>query len=345
MKEKESVLISNDEIIEAKEIALIVKMSEESMIEDNTAQRHNGESSLLVESLKAVENFSEEDTISEQNEESMTTNGSTFGEHEMPYFPEVQLSMNKDTLHSDEKLVRKIDNDIFPMPTFTPNLKSFRFEENEDKILHEVSVENNLIVNASPENEKLNFIENFDKIDFQFAKVDNDPMLESICLEENVMINPLDEFCIGKKVRSCFAKSENMVEEMIRGVEREFLFMFSFSLDDISCRLDEKNEDKNYFPSEDHPKDDRLLKDESSNVIEEFNKVDPSFIIADKDQISKTFFFEYNIILNVSDQIYVNEKARICSKNHLTENVDEEIDATIVFEKEAPVLMKYCNTL
>ena len=46
-------------------------------------------------------------------------------------------------------------------------------------------------------------------------------MIESICLEESTMINTLDKFCIEKKVRSCFAKSEDMVEEMISKIERE----------------------------------------------------------------------------------------------------------------------------
>ena len=35
------------------------------------------------------------------------------------------------------------------------------------------------------------------------------------------MINSLDESYIEKKVRSCFAKAENTVEEMIRKIERE----------------------------------------------------------------------------------------------------------------------------
>lgn len=39
-------------------------------------------------------------------------------------------------------------------------------------------------------------------------------------------------------------------------------------------------------------------------------------------------------MLNDLDQICANEKTEICSDNHLTKNVDEEIDATIVFEKE-----------
>ena len=51
--------------------------------------------------------------------------------------------------------------------------------------------------------------------------VNKDPMGESICFKEKVMINFLDESYIEKKVRSRFTKAKNMVEEMIRRVEGE----------------------------------------------------------------------------------------------------------------------------
>ena len=68
-------MISDDKIVEAKETALIVKMSEESVIEDDTAHRHNEQSSCLVESLKVAENFSKEG--------SMTTSGSILEKQEI----------------------------------------------------------------------------------------------------------------------------------------------------------------------------------------------------------------------------------------------------------------------
>lgn len=103
----------------------------------------------------------------------------------MPRFPEVQISVDEGIPYSDKELVRIVDKEVPPIPLFTSDFKSFRLEENKDKLLHEVSIKNNLIVNASSEHEKLNFIENFDKNDFQVAKFGNDPMIESICLEEN----------------------------------------------------------------------------------------------------------------------------------------------------------------
>ena len=74
------------------------------MIEDNITHRHNEQSSHLVESLKATENFSEEDIISEQNEEIISTNGLSSEQQENPCFSEVQISANEDSLLNDEEL-------------------------------------------------------------------------------------------------------------------------------------------------------------------------------------------------------------------------------------------------
>ena len=143
------------------------------------------------------------------------------------------------------------------------------------------------------------------KNDFQFAKVDNDPMLESICLEENAMINPLDEFCIEEKVRSCFAKSENMVEEMIRRVESENLSMFSSSSTNNNCRLGEINGDHalNSCSLENYLETNVLSKGGIPGVIKEHGRVDSSSIIADRDPMQESFFFQVDTILGFPNHI------------------------------------------
>ena len=130
-------------------------------------------------------------------------------QQEKPCFLEAQLSANEDSLLNDEELVRTVDKEFSFMPSFTSDFKSFRFEENKDKPLHGSSDENNQIVNAK--HEELNSIENFCETNFQVAEICDDTMR----LEE--------------KVETCFVNSENMVEEMIRRVEKEDLSIFSSS--------------------------------------------------------------------------------------------------------------------
>lgn len=82
-------------------------------------------------------------------------------------------------------------------------------------------------------------------------------------------------------------------EEKVRKVEREDFSMFSLSSDDNSCRLGEKNEDHalNSFSSEDHPKADVLLEDETPNDIEEHSRSDSPSIKDVKDPVPESFFF------------------------------------------------------
>lgn len=58
-----------------------------------------------------------------------------------------------------------VDKQFSFMPLFIFDLKGFKFEENKDKILHEVSDENDQIVDTSPKHEELNSIEIFNELD------------------------------------------------------------------------------------------------------------------------------------------------------------------------------------
>lgn len=134
------------------------------------------------------------------------------------------------------------------------------------------------------------------------------------------MINPLDKFCIEKKVRSCFAKSEDMVKEMISKIEREI------DGDYVS----------NCYLLEDYPKTDVLSKGEIPGVIEKHDRCDSSSITADRDPMQEPLCFQDNAILGFLNHMDTHEKAAICFDDHPTklENVVEEINTTIDFEKE-----------
>lgn len=81
-------------------------------------------------------------------------------------FLEAQISPNKDILDRDKELVRKFEKEDLPTLSFSSDIKSSKFEENKDNLLHELSFKNHYMVNALPEYENFDFIEDYGKNKF-----------------------------------------------------------------------------------------------------------------------------------------------------------------------------------
>jgi hypothetical protein len=163
-------------------------------------------------------------------------------------------------------------------------------------------------------------------------------------IPEEELANKESADCTEKQENPWTSARQNLVsreilegeEEQIGKVVREDFSTFSFSSNDNNCRLEVKNQDHdlNNISSENHSKTNVQAENKILDVIEEHDRIDPSFNEVDKNQVSGIFCFEDNTILSIPDQICTHERVETCFDNLPAEceKDDEEMDVTIDFE-------------
>ena len=165
----------------------------------------------------------------------------------MPWSPGAQISMGKDTFDSGREMVSEIENEDLPMVSFVPEVTSFRFDEDNDHLLHKVSFENHALVCKQVEYETFNFEEDICKSDFKPTQVDDDSMLESFYFKDNTTLSFLEEICVDERAEACvdnhFTKSENMIE----GIFARTKFEQGFSLIDKVLQHDGEDKEPDYI--------------------------------------------------------------------------------------------------
>lgn len=132
------------------------------------------------------------------------------------------------------------------------------------------------------------------------------------------MIDLLNESCIEEKVDLCFAKSKNMVKEMVRKIEKEKLSMLSSVPDFESFKFEENDEDHLFhnISHENHPSICAKMEYENFRFKEDICKDYFKSTQVDDDSMLETFCFEDNATLSFLKEIYIDKNVETCIDNH-----------------------------